>query len=196
MVFSVAYTICKDYVYNKLIVLARHNYTMYKVAHMLESNKHTRSYTLIKAWYQNSTPQDIKVLQWLLQCTCSTPSPLHPPPMCTCLAKLRLGILCVLGAPIDSRPPLIPTPPEVIEFTYCHDIFPNTAHNKKVTKYNPVITITTDVRGATNDQFKNYNRESNRQPLPWDLGICPSSSGSLGSSRTFIMTFRVVYWET
>ena len=29
-----------------------------------------------------------------------------------------------------------------------------------------------------------HNRESNRQPLPWDLGISPPSSSSLGSSRT------------
>ena len=29
-----------------------------------------------------------------------------------------------------------------------------------------------------------HNWESNRQPLPWDLGISPPSSNSLGSSRT------------
>ena len=29
-----------------------------------------------------------------------------------------------------------------------------------------------------------HSQESNRQPLPWDLGISPLSSSSLGSSRT------------
>ena len=29
-----------------------------------------------------------------------------------------------------------------------------------------------------------HTQESNRQPLPWDLGISPPSYGSLGSSRT------------
>ena len=29
-----------------------------------------------------------------------------------------------------------------------------------------------------------HSRESNHQPLPWELGICPPSSNNLGSSRT------------
>ena len=33
-----------------------------------------------------------------------------------------------------------------------------------------------------------HSHESNRQPLPWDLGISPPSSGSSGSSRTMNRT--------
>jgi hypothetical protein len=31
-----------------------------------------------------------------------------------------------------------------------------------------------------------HNWESNYQPLPWDLGISPPSSSSLGSSQTIL----------
>ena len=33
-----------------------------------------------------------------------------------------------------------------------------------------------------------HSRESNRQPLPWNLGISPPSSGTLGSSRTTVFS--------
>jgi hypothetical protein len=63
----------------------------------------------------------------------------------------------------------MPTTPIVIqfiEFTYCHDIFPNNAHNEKTAKYNPLIetlriagwqvnpliTFTAGVRGAIHKQ--------------------------------------------
>ena len=66
-------------------------------------------------------------------------------------------------------PPPSPTTPNVlqfIKFTYCHHIFPNTAHNGKATKYNPLIqalraigwqvnpliTITVGIRGAIYEQ--------------------------------------------
>ena len=71
--------------------------------------------------------------------------------------------------PSESQPPLTPIPPNVIqfiEFTTCHDKFPNTAHKEKIEKYNPLIqtlrtvgwqvnpliTITTGVRGAIYEQ--------------------------------------------
>jgi len=62
---------------------------------------------------------------------------------------------------------LLPTPSKTIqfiEFTYCHDKFPNTAHIGKTAKYNPLIhalkvaswqvnpLITTWVRGAIHKQ--------------------------------------------
>ena len=34
-----------------------------------------------------------------------------------------------------------------------------------------------------------HNWKSNRQPLPWNLGISPSSFGNLGSSRSWDMQF-------
>ena len=93
---------------------------------------------------------------------------------CTCLARLRPDILlCVLGAPKDRQTPLMPTPSntiQFIEFTYCHDEFPNTAHKEQIAKYNPLIhilrttswqinlliTITTGVRGAIREQPMKY----------------------------------------
>ena len=37
-----------------------------------------------------------------------------------------------------------------------------------------------------------HSRESNRQPLPWNLGISPPSSSSLGSSRTTYQWFPLL----
>lgn len=68
---------------------ARHNKVMHQITHSLQSNKHTRCCTLSNASNQNSRPQDITIPQRLLQCTC--------------LAELKLDILCVLGAPIDNH---------------------------------------------------------------------------------------------
>jgi hypothetical protein len=67
----------------------------------------------------------------------------------------------------------MPTPSntiQFIEFTYCHDKFSNTAHCEKIAKYNPLIhifittawqvnsliTITTSVRGATQEKPIKY----------------------------------------
>ena len=111
--------------------IACHN----KAVHTLQTSKHTRYYTLVNAGHQNSRSQDNTVPQWLLQCTCPTTP-------CTCLARLRPNILCVLGAPTYSQPPLRHTPSHTIrfiEFTYCHDRFPENACNNKATKYNPLI---------------------------------------------------------
>jgi hypothetical protein len=89
--------------------------------------------------------------------------------LCTCLARVRPDILYVLGGPTNSQATLTPTPPNVIqfiEFTYCHDIFPNTAHNEKIARYNPriqalrttgwqvnpLITIIVDVKGSIHKQ--------------------------------------------
>jgi hypothetical protein len=97
----------------------------------------------------------------LLQCTC------HPNP-CQCLAKLRPDILCILGAPKQIQPPISPSPEhtiQFIEFTYCHDRFPEQAITHKHAKYDPLnniiqnkgwktnhlITITAGVRGAIHE---------------------------------------------
>ena len=142
--------------------IARHNKAVDQISHTLQSNKYTRYYKVINADNQNFRPQDNTLPQWLLQCTC-------PSITCACLAILRIDILGVLGASRDTQPPITQTPTNVIrfiEFTYCHDIFPNTAHNEKTAKYNslvqtlkivgwqvnPLITIIAGVRGAIHEQ--------------------------------------------
>jgi hypothetical protein len=76
--------------------------------------------------------------------------------------------MCILGAPNQTQPPILPSPShtvQFIEFTYCHDRFPEQACTHKHTKYdplittlrangwktNPLITITTGVRGAIHE---------------------------------------------
>ena len=56
----------------------------------IQSNKHTRFYTLTNASNHNSRPRDNKVSEWLLQCTC--------------MARLQPYILYILGAPNDNHP--------------------------------------------------------------------------------------------
>ena len=87
--------------------IAHHNKAVHQSVHRLQSNKHTRYYTLVIVGHQNVIPQDNKIPQWLLQCTC-------PTTLCTCLAKQRPYVLCILRAPIDNQPPLRPTPSHTI----------------------------------------------------------------------------------
>ena len=87
-------------------------------------------------------------------------------------SQLRPYILSVLGAPNHTPTPLLPTPThtiQFIEFTYCHDKFPEQALTHKHTKYdplissiqnigwktNPLITITYGVRGAIHEHSIN-----------------------------------------
>ena len=44
----------------------------------------------------------------------------------------------------------LPSVIEFIEFTYCHDKFSNTAHNKKVANYNPLIQALITTRWQVN----------------------------------------------
>ena len=91
----------------KGLCIAHHNKAVHQFAHTLHLNKYTRCCTLIHVGNQHLIPQDNIVPQWLLQCTC-------PNTTCTCLAKLRPYILCILGAPTDTQPPLAPTATHVI----------------------------------------------------------------------------------
>ena len=148
----------------KGLCIARHNKAIHQIIHKLQSIKHTRYYTLINAGNQNSRPQDNTIPQWLLQCTCPTIP-------CTCLAKLRPNILCILGAPIIANPPPPPNANPIKNHTlhWSHLLpwqFPNTTHNEKAAKYNrlihalrttgwqvnPLIITTTGVRGAIHEQ--------------------------------------------
>jgi hypothetical protein len=74
-------------------------------------------------------------------------------------------ILCIIGAPNHTQTPIIPSPTltaQHIEFTYCHERYPDQTLTQKHTKYDPIIntiqlngwqtnpriTITAGVRGA------------------------------------------------
>ena len=85
----------------------------------------------------------------------------------------QTNILCILEVPNHTTPPILQSHPhtiQFIEFTYCHDIFPEQALMQKHTKYdplintlqnqgwktNPLITITVGVRGAIHEQSINH----------------------------------------
>src|ERR1700737_3163648 len=90
---------------------------------------------------------------------------------CSCQAKLRQDILCIIGAPNHAQIPISPSPThtiQFIEYTYCHDRFLEQAITHKHMKYdplintiqnngwktNPIITIIAGVRGS-NPQHSN-----------------------------------------
>jgi hypothetical protein len=89
-----------------------------------------------------------------------------------CPAKPQPDILCLIGAPNHTRTPITPSPTittQLIKFTYCHDRFPRQALTHKHNKYdpliniigisgwktNPLITITTGVRGVIHEHSIN-----------------------------------------
>ena len=82
--------------HSKRLRIARHNKAIHQIGRTLQSSRHTRCYTLINAGNQNLIPQDNTIPTWLLQCSC------HTTP-CTCLARLRPNILCILGTPLPPR---------------------------------------------------------------------------------------------
>jgi hypothetical protein len=110
----------------------------------------------------NNNNQEQTVPEWLMECTC-------PQTRCQCHARLRPNILCIIGVPNHTSTPLLPSHTKTIqfiEFTYCHDRFLEHAITQKHTKYdplinaiqskgwkmNPLITITSGVRGAIHEQ--------------------------------------------
>ena len=150
-----------EHPYLKGMRIARHNKAAHLIAQTLQANKNTRYFTLTNAGKLTNQPQDQTVPEWLLNCIC-TQKP------CQCQAKLRPDIMCIIGAPNHTQPPILPSPNhtvQFIEFTYCHDRFPEQARTHKHTKYdpliatlrnngwktNPLITITAGVRGAIHE---------------------------------------------
>ena len=83
----------------KGLCTTRHNKIVHQIALTLQSNKHTRCYRLVNVGNPHNQPQDTTILEWLIQCTCL-------PNTCTCMARLKPDILCILGAPIDSHTPI------------------------------------------------------------------------------------------
>ena len=138
---------------------------VHHITQILQANKNTRFFTLTNACNLNNKPLEQKSLEWLLKCTCSQ----H---VCQCQAKLRPDILCIIGASNQTQTPISPSPTliiQLIEITYCHDIFPYQALTHKNIKYdplintiqnngwktNPLISITTRVRGAIHEHSTN-----------------------------------------
>ena len=74
---------------------------------------------------------------------------------------------CIIGAPNQVQTPITPSPKitiQLIEFTYCHDRFPdqaltldtiNTTIQNTGWQTNPLITITAGVRGAIHEHSIN-----------------------------------------
>ena len=117
------------------LITNRHNKAVWEIRKLLISNKVTRHYTLMNAGIYNNSPQENTIPPWLLPGTCVTPR-------CHCNARLKPDILCVLGHPYNSPPPVAPTPDitiQYIEFTYCNDRFPTETIERKTTKYQPLI---------------------------------------------------------
>ena len=151
-----------EHPYLKGLRIARHNKAVHLITQTLQANKHTRYYTLTNACNLNNTNQEQIVREWPIECT-------SPRTSCQNQARLRPYILCILGAPNHTTTPLLPSHTytiQFIEFLYCHDIFPEQALTQKNAKYdplintirnkgwktNPLITITTGVRGAIHEQ--------------------------------------------
>ena len=110
-----------EHPYLKGLRIARHNKTTHLIAQVLQANKNTRFFTLTNAGHLPNQPQEQTIPNWLLQCIC-TQAP------CQCQAKLRPNIMCILGAPNHIQTPILPSlnhTVQFIEFTYCHDRFPD-----------------------------------------------------------------------
>jgi hypothetical protein len=126
---------------------------------------------MVNAGHLNNRPQEQTIPDWLLQCACP-----HKP--CHCQTKLKQDILCMMiGAPNHITLPISPSPNhtvQFIEFTYCHDRFSEQAITQEHTKYdplnhaihnkgwktNPIITITTGVRGAIHEHSIKKNSQT------------------------------------
>jgi hypothetical protein len=153
-----------EHPYLKGLRIARHNKAVHLITQTLQANKHTRYYTLTNAGNHNNINQEQIVPKWLIECTC-------PQTRCQCQAKLRPYILCIKGVPNNTSTPLLPSHThthtiQFIEFTYYHNRFPKQALTQKHAKYdllinairkkgwkmNPLITITSGVRGAIHKQ--------------------------------------------
>ena len=122
------------------LITNRHNKAVWEIRKLLISNKITRYFTLMNAGIYNDSPQENTVPAWLLPCTCTTTR-------CHCNARLKPDILCVIGHPYNSPPPVVPTPDltiQYIEFTYCNDRFPAETLDRKIAKYQPLINNLTD----------------------------------------------------
>ena len=91
-----------EHPYLKGLRIACHNNAVHLITQTLQTNKHTRYYTLTNACNLNNTNQQQVVPKWLLECTC-------PQTKCQCQVRLRPNILCILEAPNQTPTPLLPS---------------------------------------------------------------------------------------
>jgi hypothetical protein len=87
--------------------IAQHNKAVHLIIQTLQANKNTKFFTLTNVGNFNNQPQEQTIPGWLLHCTS------HPNP-CQCQTKLRPNILCVIGAPKQTQPPISPSPKHTI----------------------------------------------------------------------------------
>ena len=145
--------------------IARHNNVVHLITQMLQTNKKTRFLTLTNVGTLDNKSLEQTIPKWLLKCTC-------PQSTCQCQAKLWPYILCILGALNQTQTPIAPSHTltiQLIEFTSGHNRFLNHALTRKYTQYdplfqnlqhhawkaNPLITITSKVRGAIHEHLIN-----------------------------------------
>ena len=150
-----------EHPYLKGLRIALHNNAVHLITQNITSQQ-AHPITLINACNLNNTNQQQIVPEWLLERTCTQTK-------CRLQARLRLDVLCVLGAPNQTPTPLLPSHThtiQFIEFTSCHDRYPEQALSHKHTNYdplinaiwnkgwktNPLITIIAKVRGAIHKQ--------------------------------------------
>lgn len=121
-------------------------------------------------------------MEWFLHNTCATTP-------CTCLAHLRLYIICILSAPNNSPPP--PLLPISIEHHITHQIhlmpwyiFHDCHQSKNATNTThwykhsrpwmgssppPLITITNGVRGTIHEESKQASKLTPQDTITWFL---------------------------
>jgi hypothetical protein len=144
----------------KRLRIARHNKATHLITQTLHANKNTRFYT-DKCWQLKQPPARLnspRMASLMHMPTTTLPMP----------SQIKTRHPMHHWCPNQIQTPFSPSPNytiQLIEFTYCHDIFPEQAITHKHTKYdplinniqntgwktNPLITINIRVRGAIHE---------------------------------------------
>lgn len=90
-------SLCK-HKFLKGLWIARHDVSTQQITNLLESNSHTRHYTLTKVGNKAKRSQDYTIPLWFLPCTSHTIK-------CTCLARLCPNIMYIRGATQEQTGP-------------------------------------------------------------------------------------------
>ena len=146
-----------EHPYLKGLRIARHNKAVHLITHALQANINTRFFTLTNACNLNNKPPEQTIPNWLIKCTWSHKT-------CTFLARLRPDILCILGASNNTQTSITPSPTlttQLIEFTYCHDRYPDQALTHKHTNYDPLVNAI-HTNGWANQPTNHHHIRSKR----------------------------------
>jgi hypothetical protein len=139
----------------------RHNKAVHEIRKFLISNTKTRCFILINAGKFDGETQENTIPNWLLPCSCTKQTQ-----RCTCNAKLRPDILCILNHPYNAEPPKKSNQTltvQFIEFTCCNNRYSPDKIQEKTNKYlglindikargwnvDPLITLSEGARGST-----------------------------------------------